>query len=134
MPFEYVCIENILNSSSFASSMCIYFILRYTQDFNEYIEIHFESVCIENILTHSFPIHPFSTPWKHQETVRFSYVVRGKRKGALGTNGLSAPKLDKHFIRFISKFCIQFTFNYLHSKRKNNYRLIHLKIYCADGL
>ena len=23
-------------------------------------------------LTHSFPMHPFSTPWKHQKTVRFS--------------------------------------------------------------
>ena len=33
-------------------------------------------------------MHPFSTPWKHQKTVRFSDVFRGQRKGALGTNGL----------------------------------------------
>ena len=28
-------------------------------------------------LTHSFPMHPFSTPWKHEETLRFSDVFRG---------------------------------------------------------
>ena len=39
-------------------------------------------------LTHSFPMHPFSTPWKRQKTLRFSDVFRGERKGALGTNGL----------------------------------------------
>ena len=40
------------------------------------------------LLTHSLPMHPFSTPWKHQKTERFSDVFRGLRKGALGTNGL----------------------------------------------
>ena len=39
-------------------------------------------------LTFSFPMHPFSSPWKHQQTVRFSDVLRGWRKDALGTNGL----------------------------------------------
>ena len=33
-------------------------------------------------------MHPFSTPWKHQKTVRFSDVFRRQRKGALGTNRL----------------------------------------------
>ena len=28
-------------------------------------------------LTHSFPTHPFSTPWKHQKTLLFSDVPRG---------------------------------------------------------
>ena len=28
-------------------------------------------------LTHLFPIHLFSTPWKHQKTVRFSDVFGG---------------------------------------------------------
>ena len=28
-------------------------------------------------LTHLFPMHPFSTPWKHQKTVRLSDVFRG---------------------------------------------------------
>ena len=30
----------------------------------------------EVLLTHSFPMHPFSTPWKHQKIVRFSDVFR----------------------------------------------------------
>ena len=38
------------------------------------------------VLTHSFPMHSFSSPWKHQKTVKFSDVFRGKRKGALGMN------------------------------------------------
>ena len=33
-------------------------------------------------------MHPFSTPWKHQKTLRFSNVFRGYRKGALETNEL----------------------------------------------
>ena len=28
-------------------------------------------------LTHLFPMHPLSAPWKHQETLRFSDVFRG---------------------------------------------------------
>ena len=40
-------------------------------------------------LTHSFPMHPFSTPWKNQKTLRFFDVFRGRRKGALGMNGLT---------------------------------------------
>ena len=34
-------------------------------------------------------MHPFSTPWKLQKTVRFPNVFRGQRRGALGTNGLA---------------------------------------------
>ena len=33
-------------------------------------------------------MHPFSTPWKHQKTLRFSDDFRGLRKGALGADGL----------------------------------------------
>ena len=40
------------------------------------------------VLTHLFSIHPFSTPRKHQKTVRLSDVLRGLREGALGTNAL----------------------------------------------
>ena len=43
---------------------------------------------VPTCLTHSFPMHPFSTHWKHQKTMRFSYVFMGWRKGALGRNGL----------------------------------------------
>ena len=44
-------------------------------------------------LTHFLSMHPFSTPWKHQKTIRFLNVLRvsvfrGYRKGALGTKGL----------------------------------------------
>ena len=44
-------------------------------------------------LTHFLSMHPFSTPWKHQKTVRFLNVLRVSvfreyRKGALGTKGL----------------------------------------------
>ena len=35
------------------------------------------------ILTHLFPMHPFSTPWKENRK-----NLRGERKGVLGTNGL----------------------------------------------
>ena len=35
-------------------------------------------------LTHSFPMHSFSTPWKHQKTVKFSDVFRGVEKGCIG--------------------------------------------------
>ena len=41
------------------------------------------------ILTHPFPMHPFSTPRKHEKTVRCSNVFKGQRKGALRTNGLN---------------------------------------------
>ena len=40
------------------------------------------------ILTQSFPVHPFSDPWKR--------ISRGYRKGALGTNGLKF-KFQKNY-------------------------------------
>ena len=33
-------------------------------------------------------MQPFSTPWIHQKTIRFSDVFRGSGKDTLGTNGL----------------------------------------------
>ena len=33
-------------------------------------------ILIKNELTHSFPMHPFFAPWKHQKTVRFSDFFR----------------------------------------------------------
>ena len=35
------------------------------------------SFMMPGLLTHSFPMHPFSTPWKHQKTIRFSDVFKG---------------------------------------------------------
>ena len=40
-------------------------------------------------LSFLFLMHPFSTTWKHQKTIRLSHVLRRWRKGALGTNGLT---------------------------------------------
>ena len=31
----------------------------------------------ETTSTHLFPVHPFSTPWKYQKSLRFSDVFRG---------------------------------------------------------
>ena len=39
-------------------------------------------------LTHSLPMHPFSTHWKYHKTLRSSDFFRGLRKGVLGTNTL----------------------------------------------
>ena len=47
------------------------------------------------ILTHSFSVHPFSIPRKHQKTLRFSDIFGGKRKGALGTNGIIMGDLEE---------------------------------------
>ena len=34
-------------------------------------------------LTYLFPMYPFSIPWKHQKTLRFSDVFRGVEKGCI---------------------------------------------------
>ena len=38
-------------------------------------------------------MHPFSTPWKRQKTLRFSDIFRGYRKDALATTGLKSYRL-----------------------------------------
>ena len=43
-----------------------------------------DSVQLNILLTHLFPMHSFSIPWKHHNTD----VFRGKRESELGTNGL----------------------------------------------
>ena len=35
-------------------------------------------------LTHSLPMHPFSTHWKHQKNLRFSNVFMGLETGCIG--------------------------------------------------
>ena len=44
-------------------------------------------------LTRLFAMHPFSTPGKHQKTIRFFALFWGLRKGALGTNGLKQVRV-----------------------------------------
>ena len=51
------------------------------------------------ILTHSIPVHPFSTPWKHLKTLRVSDVFRRQSKGAFGTNGLKCTNVGKGKMR-----------------------------------
>ena len=57
---------------------------------NLYPYYHKDFLVLQKHLTHLFPMNPFSTPWKHQKTVRFSDVFWGYGKGALGTDGLIA--------------------------------------------
>ena len=61
----------------------------------------------ETTLTHFFPIHRLSTPWKHQKNFRFSDVFKRWRNGALGTNGLKAL----HFT-FWWRACLRFYDDY----------------------
>ena len=35
-------------------------------------------VIFVSLMTHLFPMHPFSTPWKYQKTRRFSDISRGR--------------------------------------------------------
>ena len=58
------------------------------------------------VLTRLFPMHPFSTPWKHQKTVRFSDIFRGWRKGALRTNGL-IERYSRKFLFQRTAFSLQ---------------------------
>ena len=48
-------------------------------------------------LTHLFPVNPFSTPWKHQKTVRFSDVFRGVEKGCIRSEWIKVFKNDRDF-------------------------------------
>ena len=56
--------------------------------------------CILKVLTHSLPMHPFSTPWKHQKTLWFSDVFFlwgvGVEKGCIGNEWVNS-KIVKLF-------------------------------------
>ena len=75
---------------------------------------------MSHFLTHSFAMHLFSTPWKHQKTVRFSDVFTGLKKGALGTNGLNTPlrnDVDCSFDLFIVLLLNQSCSSFLENKK-----------------
>ena len=63
----------------------------------------FPTSWLQSFLTHSFPIHPFSSTWKHQKTLRFFDVFRGWGKGALGPNGL---KVASFRIFYFCRVCL----------------------------
>ena len=58
-------------------------------------------------LTDLFPMQIFSTPWKHQKTLRLSDEFRGKRKGALGTNRLMESSISAFHATVLSILGIQ---------------------------
>ena len=68
-------------------------------------DIIFVIILLSLSLTLSFLIHPFSTPWKHQKSLRFSDVFRSQRMAVLGTNGLTS-----HLLLF---FCFIIIISYL---------------------
>ena len=50
----------------------------------------FPIICTKGIsvLTHLFPMHPFSTPWKHKKTVKVS-CFQGVEKGCIGNESVN---------------------------------------------
>ena len=55
------------------------------------------------LLTHLFPMHPFSTPWKHQKTLSFSDLFRGREKvhwEQVGEGGECISVLFNTFVHF----------------------------------
>ena len=63
---------------------------KHNQTNRRQIQIAFAKVNISNAmvkkdlcprtLTYLFPMHPFSTSWKHKKTIRFSDVFRGRER------------------------------------------------------
>ena len=53
---------------------------------------------VANDLTHLFPMHPFSTPWKHQKADIFSQV----EKGCIGSEWVNIENIyySSSFIQF----------------------------------
>ena len=78
--------------------------------------LSYSSTCILSFfLTHFFPMHLFSTPWKHQKTLRFSDFFRGWRKGALGTNGLSIGNVIAFYVLYrMNEYHLKKLGKYLH--------------------
>ena len=54
-------------------------------------------------LTHLFPMHPFSTPWKHQKTLRFFWYFQWLEKGCIGNEWIKIKFLSrkKHLLPFL---------------------------------
>ena len=58
------------------------------------MQANLSKICSQ-FVTHSFPIHPFSTPWKHQFKVFWCF--QGVEKGCFGTNGLKSSIIYMNF-------------------------------------
>ena len=91
-----ICSFNLLKKNEYSCiSMFTLFLLFTFQSFVilSFFHCHsfmkFSHVSKIASLTHLFPMHSSSTPYKHQKIYRFSYVFNGQRKGALETNRLT---------------------------------------------
>ena len=60
-----------------------------------------ENICYHNFTwTHSFPMHPFSTPWKHQKTLPYLILCFERvEKGCIGNEWV------KKISRCLKKHC-----------------------------
>ena len=72
---------NLLNQQISLMSLDCEAKLKFFAESNMSIKIphfrNFSASIISPFVPHSFPMHPFSIPWKYQKTVRFSDVFRG---------------------------------------------------------
>ena len=75
-------------------------------------------------LTHSFPMHSFSTPENIKEIVRFSDVFKRQRKGALGTNGLTQELVINELEETSSILFKWFNNNYMKVNSKKSHPLM----------
>ena len=70
-----------------------------------------------HLLTHSFPMHSFSTPWKHRKTARFCDVFRGVEEGCIGNKWVRIKSNsifsvhNVYDIKFISRLRLNFSVN-----------------------
>ena len=79
-------------------------------------------------LSHSFPMHPSSTPLKHEKTLRISDVFRGHRKGALGTNGIISEYFKSKF-----QLCFYWPIQFLFKENEVMFSKILLFGICLKG-
>ena len=73
-----ICCSNLVNTAPIGIEvLCLLKVTwsRYHYSF-KYVSSS-RITCYSCLLTHSFPMNPFSTPWKHQKTVRFSDIFKG---------------------------------------------------------
>ena len=68
-----------------------------------------------HLLTHSFPMHSFSTTWKHRKTARFCDVFRGVEEGCIGNKWVrikSNSIFSVHIVygvKFLSRLRLNFS-------------------------
>ena len=67
--------------------------------------------CFGNCLTHSWPMFPFYTPWKHQKTFGSLVLSGGYKMGTFSKNGLNCYLISSSDFHFtIKKNTLRFLF------------------------